>query len=237
MQKRAPILPALSLLSALLVGCNSTVQEPRVTYAVVLTALSSVELNVVPGPNWTPNGETVYALANSSSGSHQVGQTTLDANGHVLFQLPDEAALGAGLTTVDTARVSPGPGNCAVIRPATGSGYSVPSFRTASLVFSAKTTSSSYRLLQDVGLNSGFNSRLIYVDRDVSADVTVRCTSATRTDDTTYDFNLPKGWSLATVSETASGSVFTHKLVAGAATFPIARLTLTGSIETQAPTP
>lgn len=249
MQQRSPVLPALGLLSALLLaGCNGTTSLPPVVLpdpvampfpapVAPRTVLTGVQLKVAADATWTPNGETVYALALGQTGRHLAGQASLDASGQVVFELPMEANLAAALTTVDTTQPA-GPG-CTFAQLASSSGYDVPSFRTASLLFSAKTTSSTsgYRLLQDADLNAGVTHGLIYVDRDVRAVNTLHCVANGRTDDTMLDLDLLKGWNLTTTTDTSSGSVYTHTIKAVPATSGTASLILTGSVETQAPTP
>lgn len=227
------VLPALGLLTAtLLASCGGSSKVlPAIPDRLPVT---SVSLTVAPVPGWTPSNETVSLVAFGGAGIHLVGQGAL-TGGQLTVPLPGEAALGAALYLVDSATTL-GSG-CTQTQPGSGTGYSVPSFRSASLLFTAKTTTASTgeRLLQDAD-PSGPAFQLVYVDRDVQVRNTVTCTVNGRTDVSTLDLDLLKGWNLAARTDSGTGP-YTHTVRAFPSTTGTASLTLIGAGPVQTPTP
>jgi len=228
--KITAVLPALSLLTlTLLASCGTSVlpQPARVP-------ITSVNLTVSPVTGWTPTTETILLSAYGSGVPHLVGQGTLAA-GKATLTLPGEAALGAALYTVDTTAANPG---CTITRPSSGTGYSVPSFKTATLSIAAKTTSSTtgFRVLQDADLN-GPASFVLYVDRDVKVQNSGSCAGTGRTDVTTLDFDLVKGWNFGTRTESVDGTVYTHTFRSSPSGSASVDLNLVGINEISEPKP
>ena len=233
MLKPTPVLTALSLLTATLLASCGTPAAPQPEPAARLP-LTSVHLTVAPVPGWTPADETVSLIALGNTAGHLVAQTALVA-GQVTVALPGEAALSAALFTVDTT--TPPTQGCTLTQPGSGTGYSVPSFKTASVYFTATTTSSptGERFLQDADPN-GPASSLLYVDRDVRVQSTASCVANGRTDVTTLNLDLVKGWNLALRTDTGTGP-YTHVFRAAPATSSSASLNLIGGLQASAPTP
>ncbi|ULH15513.1 hypothetical protein MF271_16610 [Deinococcus sp. KNUC1210] len=233
MPHRAAVLPALTLLCALLAACNP---EPSPPDPPARLALTSVHMIALPSDDWKPSNETVYVLTSGPTGEHLATQATLES-AQATLTLPLEAELSSALSTVEAAASDPGVG-CTLTPPGAG-GYSVPTFKTASVVFAAKTATSStgYRALQDAALTSGGNHQLLFVDRDVKVAYSTHCVKDGRTDDTILALDLVHGWNLVTTMGGGNGNVYHHRVDAVPASSRTVLLNLTGSLATGAPLP
>jgi len=228
--KSTALLPALSLLTVTLLASCGTTAQPQPARVPVTT----VNLTVSPVSGWTPSNETILLSAYGSGVPHLVGQGALVA-GKATLTLPSEAALSAVLYTVDTTVPNAG---CTITRPSSGTGYSVPSFKTATLSLSAKTAASTtgYFVLQDADRN-GPATFLLYVDRDVKVQNSGSCAGTGRTDVTTLDFDLVKGWNFGTRTESVDGTVYTHTFHSAPSGSASVSLNLIGANEIFEPKP
>lgn len=249
-------------LSFLLAACNSTpnaISDPPVgtnppivvspptinTYTsldATIDFTKGANANLFQNASGTPFYLTKRIIDAATGTSTILAKTTLTTDGHARLTLPDATAITPFLDQITPTKEGATAPGCTV------SNYSVSptTFKTVMAEEVVKTGEATFSYSGYIGLSSitadGAEGRnLLYVDQDVTFNLTVDCLGAGREDREVTTLNLYKGWNVinnvTTQTGTADMPIYTHVSTTEKVTSGTVSLLLWTSFQTEAPRP